>query len=103
MVRGFISFTVMAGLLCTASPAKPAMQYSYAVVEPHQGPAIHKPKVIGDFANNGLPGVGIYTAGEGFRLYKYPGFTPFLITNFQNGPLDEEAQVADINGDGAPD
>jgi hypothetical protein len=80
-----------------------SVQFSYTVVDPQQIRNGHKPKVIGDFANNGLPGLGALSAGEGFKLYQFPSWTPYLITTYSNGPGDEDAAVADVNHDGALD
>jgi FG-GAP-like repeat/Beta xylosidase C-terminal Concanavalin A-like domain len=79
------------------------MQFSHSIVDYAQIPNGHKPKVIGDFANNGFRGIGVASAGQGFKLYAYPDWVPFLITSYNNGSGDEDAQAVDINGDGAID
>src|SRR3954447_4424583 len=94
---------VILGTLVAAQQARPAVQFSYSVIEPQQVWNGHKPKVIGDFGLTGKAGVGIYFANAGFKLYRYPDLTPFLITSYQQGAADEDARIADINGDGAPD
>jgi len=78
-------------------------QFSHVVVDFNQIPNGHKPKVIGDFANNGSAGIGALSAGQGFKLYRYPVWASHLITSYNNGSGDEDAQVADVNGDGALD
>jgi hypothetical protein len=103
MLRRICNLILKAGLFLYASLLPAQVQLSYSVIDPYLVPNGHKPKVIGDFARNGLPGIGAYTAGWGFLLYKYPGFTPFLISRYETGSDSEDAQVADINGDGAPD
>lgn len=80
-----------------------AAQFSHVVVDFSQIPNGHKPKVIGDFANSGSAGVGALSAGQGFRLYHYPDWTSHLVTSYNNGSGDEDAQAVDVNGDGALD
>jgi hypothetical protein len=79
------------------------LPFSHIIVDPLVVPNGHKPKVIGDFAANGQPGLGAETAGQGFKLYQPPEWTPHLITTYGNGAGDEDAQVADVNNDGALD
>jgi hypothetical protein len=79
------------------------LQFSHNIVDPLQVPNGHKPKVIGDFAANGHPGLGAETAGQGFKLYEPTNWTSHLITAYGNGSGDEAAQVADVNNDGPLD
>ena len=79
------------------------LQFSHAIVDPFQVSNGHKPKVMGDFGGNGQVGLGAETAGQGFILYQAPNWTAHLIARYGNGPGDEDAQVADVNGDGALD
>ena len=62
----------------------------------------HKPKVIGDFSGTGRGDVAVMTVGEGMNLYRYPHWTKSLLVaaGDQGG---EDAQVADVNRDGALD
>jgi regulation of enolase protein 1 (concanavalin A-like superfamily) len=94
-------FIILALAATQTAPA--AVSFSYSVVEPQQVFNGHKPKVIADFGLTGQAGIGIYFANQGFRLYRHPNFTSFLITPYQQGANDEDARVADLNGDGAPD
>src|SRR5262249_21639747 len=66
-----------------------SFQFSYAVIDPHLLPNGRKPKVIGDFANDGTAGVGAEFGSNGFLLYRYPDWTPQLITPYGNGRGDE--------------
>jgi regulation of enolase protein 1 (concanavalin A-like superfamily) len=91
------------GILLFAPCSHAAVPFAYSVVEPQEVWNGHKPKVIGDFGLTGKAGIGIYFANAGFKLYRYPDFQPFLITSYQQGAGDEDAVVADVNGDGAPD
>jgi hypothetical protein len=79
--------------------------FSYVKVDPIRVSNGHKPKVIGDFAGTGFAGLGAMTVGQGFKLYQYPNWSPHLITTYSSlpGDEDEDAQVADVNGDGALD
>jgi uncharacterized repeat protein (TIGR01451 family) len=79
------------------------LPFSHTIVDPSIIANGHKPKVIGDFAGNGQPGLGAESAGLGFKLYQPPDWTPHLITSYGNGASDEDAQVADVNNDGALD
>jgi hypothetical protein len=79
------------------------VQFSHVVVDFNQIPNGHKPKVIGDFDNSGSAGIGALSAGHGFKLYRYPDWTSYLITSYNNGSGDEDAQAVDVNGDGALD
>jgi hypothetical protein len=79
------------------------MPFSHSIVDYAQIPNGHKPKVIADFANNGFHSIGVASAGQGFKLYTYPDWVPYLITSYSNGSGDEDAQAVDINGDGALD
>jgi hypothetical protein len=78
-------------------------QFSYTVIDPRLLLNGRKPKVIGDFANDGTAGVGAEFGSNGFLLYRYPDWTPQQITPYGNGGGDEDAQAVDINGDGALD
>jgi hypothetical protein len=80
-----------------------SFQFSYTVSDPRLLPNGRKPKVIGDFANDGTAGVGAEFGSNGFLLYRYPDWTPQQITPYGNGRGDEDAQAVDINGDGALD
>jgi hypothetical protein len=90
-------------ILALLTSAAAAVSLSHLVIDSNQIPNGHKPKVIGDFANDGHPGVGALSGLQGFKLYKYPDWTSQLITNYSHGGGDEDAQAVDINGDGALD
>jgi hypothetical protein len=101
-----ISLTlVVVGLafLAVSRVAIASFQFSYTVIDPRLLPNGRKPKVIGDFANDGTAGVAAESAGNGFLIYRYPDWTPQQITPYGNGGGDEDAQAVDINGDGARD
>jgi hypothetical protein len=93
-----VTTIVCAAVLCAA-----IVPFSSIIIDPVQIPNGHKPKVIGDFAGNGLAGLGALSAGRGFVLYQYPNWTPYVISSFGDGVADEDAQVADVNRDGALD
>ena len=78
-------------------------RFERVVVDPaisHNG---HKPKVIADFAREGIFGIAAATAGEGMNVYRPPGWTKVLINSYHRDGGEEDAQAVDINGDGAPD
>lgn len=62
-----------------------------------------KPKVIGDFANDRNPGIAAQAGPDGFAIYRPPCFERYLISSQHAASGDEDAQVADMNGDGALD
>jgi hypothetical protein len=95
--------TCVLTIVAFSATAIAAVSFSHLIVDATQTPDGHKPKVIGDFANDGHPGVGALAGLDGFRLYRYPNWTSQLITNYSNGGGDEDAQAVDINGDGALD
>jgi hypothetical protein len=63
----------------------------------------HKPKVLGRFSADPYNDLGSLD-NEGFKLYRYTeGWKPYIIFNPGNPQGFEDAQVADINGDGYND
>ena len=95
--------TLALATLALVTSGAAAVSLSHLIVDFNLIPNGHKPKVIGDFANDGHAGVGALSGFQGFRLYKYPNWTSQLITNYSHGGGDEDAQAVDINGDGALD
>ncbi|MCU1260341.1 MAG: hypothetical protein JWO80_3226 [Bryobacterales bacterium] len=95
--------TLAFAILALAASAAAAVSLSHLIVDFNLIPNGHKPKVIGDFANDGHAGFGALSGSQGFRLYKYPNWTSQLITNYSHAGGDEDAQAVDINGDGALD
>ena len=81
----------------------PICRFERVVVDPAVSHNGHKPKVIADFAREGIFGIGAATAGEGMNIYRPPGWTKFLISSYHRDGGEEDAQAVDINGDGAPD
>ena len=96
---------VLVPLVLSAAGAVGAdTSFSYTVLDSELLRNGHKPKVIGDFDNSGNGAVGVEGGpGEGFRLYRYPDWRPIQITSYGHANGDEDAQVADVNGDGALD
>ena len=62
-----------------------------------------KPKVIGDFAADGNAGVAAQAGRDGFAIYRPPCFRKYIINRWSNASGDEDAQAADIDGDGVLD
>ncbi len=62
-----------------------------------------KPKVIGDFANDGSAGIAAQAGRDGFAIYRPPCFRRHIINRWSAASGDEDAQAADINGDGVLD
>jgi len=96
-----------------ANPVKavpvPGVQKSLVLPEPLQLYVLdhrtfkggRKPKVIIDPDGRGAV-VGAQVGPLGFALYR-PGKPPTLITHYSQNDGVEDAQTADVNGDGAPD
>ncbi len=82
-------------------PFMPAT-FRHSLLDPKMVPNGHKPKVIGNFSGTGRGDVAVMTVGEGMKLYRFPAWTQSVISPIgeQGG---EDAQVADINRDGAQD
>ncbi len=99
----FAAVLFASSAILSADLAQAQSQFSYNVVDNKTIPNGHKPKVIGDFANNGLSSVGALTVGQGFKLYRYPNWTQHVISTYNNADTSEDACVADVNGDGALD
>ena len=76
--------------------------FRHSLIDPKMVPNGHKPKVVGDFSGTGRGDVAVMTVGEGMKLYRFPTWSQSLISpaGEQGG---EDAQVADVNGDGAQD
>lgn len=63
----------------------------------------HKPKVLGRFSTDPYNDIGSLD-NDGFKLYRYAeGWKPYVIFSPGNPQGFEDAQVADINGDGHND
>lgn len=105
MKRTMILFAAVALCLFGAGvrsdvPFAPAA-FQHSLIDPKMVPNGHKPKVIGDFSGTGRGDVAVMTVGQGMKLYRFPTWTPFLISPAAQG--GEDAQAADVNRDGALD
>jgi hypothetical protein len=74
--------------------------FDRVVIDPSIVPNGHKPKAIGDVDGDGFNDIFAYSAGQGLFWYRYPSWTKFKISDGGDG---EQAQAADVNGDGAVD
>ena len=95
----FMTFAVRAG----ADPDRDHHDIKRIVVDSRLYPNHRKPKVLGDFAGDGNPGVAAQAGRDGFAIYQPPCFRRYIINNWSAASGDEDAQAADINGNGALD
>ncbi len=79
------------------------VSFNRIVVDAKLYPNHRKPKVIGDFANDGNPGIAAQAGSHGFGIYRTPCFARHIINSYHKAQGAEDAQAVDINGDGALD
>ena len=77
--------------------------FTRIVVDGKLYPNHRKPKVIGDFADDGNPGVAAQAGRDGFAIYRPPCFRRYIINRWSAASGDEDAQAADLDGDGVLD
>ncbi len=75
--------------------------FTHVVVDDKTLPNGRKPKVIIDPDGQGAV-VGAQYGNKGFALYR-PGRAPSIINTYSLGIGDEDAQAADLDGNGSPD
>ncbi len=91
------------GARAETGPDLVSRDFTRVVVDSRLYPNHRKPKVIGDFADDGHPGVAAQAGRDGFAIYQPPCFRRFIINHWSAASGDEDAQAADINGDGRLD
>ena len=84
-------------------PAQDHRDFTRIVVDARLYPNHRKPKVIGDFAGDGNPGIAAQAGRDGFAIYRPPCFRRYIINRWSAASGDEDAQAADIDGDGVLD
>ena len=84
-----------------ADPAK--HDFTRVVIDGQLYPNHRKPKVIGDFAEDGDPGVAAQAGRDGFAIYRPPCFRRYIINRWSAASGDEDAQVADLDRNGTLD
>jgi len=88
--------------VAAAAAVAASARFTKVIIDPRQNPNGHKAKVIGRFSNDGVNDIGVISTGDGFYLYRgAEHWKRYRISDWANE--SEDAQAADVNGDGAMD